>query len=524
MADTFQQVVCPKCGSIGFVGDFCEQGCGELMPPAAETKNVVSDDTTAHNVFSSLDFASSSFAPFRGFAASDKDVREFDSLDTKLAAHENVVTAKTALPEARCGAQIPNFGFPPTSSVKAGDGETDESPIEVIVTFPKAFVKGYRSPITFEVRSKGGVFNNVRLSVNDGEKDVASVKAPSSVDFRWIHMVSNITPASQGKVALQIALVCNRVGLAKAEKYLSRTIDVTIYPGAGEAVREITINSTINADIDASGEKAGGGLSGGVNISSPLGNLGSVFQSQDEEKVIARLGNAAPRAVSFFVVEALNSLTLSMPDGNSLVHIFSSEKLLFGRHRSCDVILRVFNNDCIVDRKKSCEISKTQFVISNSLDGKMRIIDGGPMRDDNGAIIGSNVASTFGTAVNDKCLPQGVYMPLLCDSHYTLNLSPEKGDDGVMKLEVDTYRGLRNEVVAAHICRTDAIPESYLAIWGAFDLGKIASVLSGYVVHNHDGKFLLQTPEGEYSALLPEREFGPESGRIYVRSFQQTYL
>ncbi len=557
MGDSRQAVICPICGSSGYAGDFCEQGCGRLATPAdSAAAGKLCDETAMREALDNLNLINpvnapaseipaftpaSEFKPVDSFKV-DSEIKPIDSfkassefkpvnkveINSDFSPISGFKTTSDfgAIPGMNQGAVSKPFANSSVSSRPASGStgnvklaDIDESPIKVEVKFPAAFVQNFSGAVMFKLRSEGDVFEDVTLSISNGERVVATAKAPCKVGRSELEIASNITPVSQGKVALYLTLECTRCRFGTKEKYLSRPIDVTIYPNKEAAAREIVINT--NTTIDASGDRAGGGLSGGVNVVTP--NIDGLLKSSGADAIIDRLSLDVPfKALSFIAVDAHKSLTLMMPDGNNELHIFSSDSVLFGRQQSsCDVVLRLFDDMLNMDKAQTAMISRSQFTISGTTFGKVQIADGNAVRSDSRF---GNTPSTFGTAVNGKKLPSSGSMLLSGNSHYEILVSVDARENGVMKLDLDSYNGERYGIAALHIRRNDSVPESYLIVRDAFDLGKIDSALSGYVIDPSEGRFMVQSPRGDLAPMLPHREFGAAGKTVYVRPYRQAYL
>jgi hypothetical protein len=290
-------------------------------------------------------------------------------------------------------------------------------------------------------------------------------------------------------------------------------------------------------------EPVAGTLASGP-VSIHVNNEGGIVDLQSES-LAGRLGlargdrlNAVSNPRIYKVVEGVKLIAsatrLTLEHCGRRLHLVSRLPAWFGRQREHPDKGRTIDNAVVLwcftpdgaepDVASSKRISRTHFALER--DGaRCRLRDGAPARDDCGNILtgGPVTASGYGIAVDEKPLSPCGTMWFAAGREAEIALAPQVKDDGVLKLHLKVLPVPENRAEAAGVSlsREDAVPESYLVLWGEVDLGLIDAKLSGRMVSWDGTRFLLRETDGGERPLAVGDVFGAPPSMVRVMPFRQ---
>lgn len=80
---------------------------------------------------------------------------------------------------------------------------------------------------------------------------------------------------------------------------------------------------------------------------------------------------------------------------------------------------------------------------------------------------------------------------------------------------------LAGKIKSMTLSRADRLPEDYLLVWQCCELGYLSRELEGVAVYRRNGGFLIRTPNGTFTHLIPNTEIDCRGTAIEVKNFQQ---
>lgn len=576
MSDTQQKVKCPKCGMAGLPGKFCPSGCGRLPMIAPSDNATVNNQSQAPKMNNPVAIgvqpmaalaqaAPAASMPQQNPVALTPERVGFDA-PTVSSPCEPIVAA----PSVPASPMAPAFAAPnmPSISKIVPFGQTDvggvlpqvpkdfsngkvfvhtaaspadenEAPLDVLAKIPKNVIEGFTFPFLFRVRSQQNVcFEKMQISLCDGEQELAASSIDNVCRPHGVTDLSfNVKPSRVGNVSVKLVLKCRREYTEDFEVYSSMPFTVAVFPSDTQFDRNssVVVNIT-NEYKDITVDRAGDAHFGGTatDIESAVKSASSATEIS---RIIEEFTENSPYILYPFKAVALPTcLTLLAPDGFRL-HLLTGKSLLFGRRKKeCDITLRSLNNDGSRDDLRSNCISRVHFRID--YDGtQCRILDGSLPVDEEGHLIaGARVkSSTFGTACNGTLLPPGGAVSIIPGKDVEIGVAPN-GGSYALTLKASAYRCSPEcrSFCGRHcsqaftssmlIHRNDYNCEAYLVIWRCAHLGEIFPAFRGYAIRRDGDYFVVQSPNGAASILLPGTTMECNNFEVTAVSFGQHNL
>lgn len=555
MSDTQQKVKCPKCGMAGLPGKFCLSGCGRLPTIAPSDNAMVNNQSQAPEMNNPVAIgvqptaALAQAAPAASMPQQNPVALTPERVGFDAPTVSSPCAPIVAAPSVPASPMAPAFAAPNMPSISkivpfgqtdvggvlpqvpkdfsngkvfvhtAGDSNDDlnEAPIEVLAKIPKTVIEGFTFPFLFKIRSQQDVcFEKMQISLYDGEREISA----SSIDnvcrpFGVTDLSFNVKPSRVGNVSVKLVLKCRREYADDFEIYSSTPFTVAVFPSDTQFDRSSVVVNITNEYKDITVDRAGDARFGGspLDIESAVKSASS---ANDFSKIIERFTENSPYVIYPFKAVALPTcLTLLAPDGFRL-HLLTGKSLLFGRRKKeCDVTLRSLNSDGSRDDLRSNYISRVHFRVN--YDGtQCRVLDGSLPVDEYGHLIaGAHVkSSTFGTACNGTILPSSGAVSIIPGNDVEIGVAPNCGS-AVLTLKASAFRCSSecrsfcgrhcSQAITSSLLlqRNDYNCEAYLAVWRCAHLGEIFPAFRGYAIRRDGDYFVIQSPNGKATILLP---------------------
>lgn len=484
-----EDCLCPKCGFPAEPGGFCSE-CGYEMP-AVELEKV---------------------AEVAGKVA--------DATDSLAGIPSSVM--ETVVEVAATAPVIPMQVLPQEKRVQWSEPEEgDQSPIEVAVKMPDAFLEGCMSAITFRLRSRSECFSYVTIIVRRDSYEVGRAVVPHKItEGEVTDLIVNVTPECHGNMAIQFDLECKREDARDIEQYVSNAISVLVWPRQQDSTgHSVTINNTNTySDIKVSGAGDADFSKGGHD--DLVTAIGKLTKDNYSEKIAQYAKDKPFCHVQFRVAKLPNRLTIVSSDGLSEIILISANEISFGRGRENDAILMVLDETGAVDEDRTAMISRKHFRISYE-NHRCYVADGTIDKETNEAI-----PSSLGTEYDGERISASRGVMVTAGETHTIVLSPDVTLDYAIRL---TIKALGCPQAHKAVCKnhcpsgTSAVLMSredkaklFLIVWKCVDMGEFLPGYEGYYIHRSGDRFMLYRPDGVRCILLPGNEYGKEENPFFV--------
>ncbi len=397
------------------------------------------------------------------------------------------------------------------------------SPMSLSCEMAKAFIVGRTQAFKFSLKAKGGTFADVKVSLCNDREVIASSSPPGGrVGTLTTFLFMNVTPPREGVIALNLVVECRKDRYSRqVEKYVTDPFDVTVYPDL--TTRPIATHNISIGSIHTSVT----GHASDAKASIDLASLNDADYATFRRDVLARTNEKEERHFELKPTKFPNRLTLVSPDGQKFVHVFSSEKVSFGRQLSTnDVTLHAFNDAGICDMEKTMRISRNHFhVVYNGMN--CHLCDGGV------PVGTAERRPSSGLQLNGNLIPPTTGCLLNAGVGHKIELVPGLENGGALDLDGSVLmpstkmcglcdRGCSSfGVCGLYLTRGDSVRESYLILWKCASLGGVFPGFENHFLVWEGDRFAVRTPDGTVETLREGSSIGIGNRVISVLPYNQ---